>query len=160
MNEAHLHLIVNHFPITGLFFGFGILIAGLVLKNNSLKNTAFSLFIISALFAICSMATGEGAEELVEDLPDIGHHIIHEHEEIAEKLALLLYVLGLFSIYGFYLNIKNHIRSQLVSVIVLFVSAIGIVLALKTGTSGGEIRHVEIRETVLDSHIEKKADQD
>ena len=84
MNEAQLHMVVNHFPITGLIFGFGILIAGLVLKNNSIKNTAFGLFIVSALFAVFSMATGEGAEELVEDLPNIGHHIIHEHEEIAE----------------------------------------------------------------------------
>lgn len=160
MNDAHVHLIVNHFPITGLIFGFGILIAGLVLKNNSIKNTAFALFIVSALFAVFSMATGEGAEELVEDLPNIGHHIIHEHEEIAEKLALLLYALGLLSIYGFYLNIKNHSRGQLVSVIILFISAIGIVLALKTGTSGGEIRHIEIRENVLESHTEAPSDDD
>lgn len=160
MNDAHVHLIVNHFPITGLIFGFGILIAGLVLKNNSIKNTAFALFIVSALFAVFSMATGEGAEELVEDLPNIGHHIIHEHEEIAEKLALLLYALGLLSIYGFYLNIKNHSRAQLVSVIILFISAIGIVLALKTGTSGGEIRHIEIRENVLESHTEAPSDDD
>ncbi|MFN8273402.1 MAG: hypothetical protein U0X58_00815 [Flavobacteriaceae bacterium] len=31
-----------------------------------------------------SMSTGEGAEEMVEDMPGVGHAIIHEHEEAAE----------------------------------------------------------------------------
>jgi hypothetical protein len=33
------------------------------------------------------------AEEMVEDMPNIGKQIIHEHEELAEKLAILLYAL-------------------------------------------------------------------
>jgi hypothetical protein len=45
------------------------------------------------------MAT-ERAEEMVEDMPNIGHQIIHEHEELAEKLALVLY-LGIVSIEAF-----------------------------------------------------------
>ena len=73
MNEAHLHLVVNHFPIIGTILGLGILVVGLLLKNNSVKNTAFFLFIVAAIFAAVSMATGEGAEELVEDMANIGH---------------------------------------------------------------------------------------
>jgi hypothetical protein len=46
------------------------------------------------------MAT-ERAEEMVEDMPNIGHQIIHEHEELAEKLALVLY-LGIVSIEAFF----------------------------------------------------------
>ena len=34
MNDAHLHLVVNHFPIIGTILGLGILIAGIVLKNK------------------------------------------------------------------------------------------------------------------------------
>ncbi|MGA9637762.1 hypothetical protein [Flavobacterium sp.] len=155
MNDAHLHLMVNHFPILGLIFGFGILISGLVFRNNGIKNTAYSLFVVSAIFAFLSMYTGEGAEELVEDMPNIGHHIIHEHEEYAEKLALILYVLGALSIYGFYLNVKTHSRARLVSIIILFVAGIGLIFALKTGTSGGEVRHTEIRDTVVEGvHVE------
>ena len=85
MNEAHLHMVVNHFPIIGILLGFGVLVAGIVLKNDSVKNTAYCLFIVGAVFAAISMATGEGAEEMVEDMPSVGKHIIHEHEEMAEK---------------------------------------------------------------------------
>lgn len=145
MNEAHLHMVVNHFPIIGIIFGFGILIFGMLLKNKILKNTAYSLFIVSAIFAAISMATGEGAEELIEDMKNVGHKIIHEHEEIAEKFAINLYILGFISIAGIYMNYKNHSKSALVSFVAITISAIAILLAQQTGTTGGEIRHTEIR---------------
>jgi hypothetical protein len=63
MNDAHVHLFVNHFPIWNNLTR--NLIASLVLKNN--QNTAYVLFVISAIFFFFSMFTGEGAEEMVED---------------------------------------------------------------------------------------------
>lgn len=149
MNDAHLHMVVNHFPIIGTILGLGVLVAGMLLKNNSVKNTAYVLFIVAAVFAAFSMGTGEGAEEMVEDMPNIGKQIIHEHEEMAEKLAIVLYVLGLISIGGFYLNIKNHSKAKLVSYIAVLVAAVGVFLAQQTGTTGGEIRHTEIRANAI-----------
>ena len=145
MNDAHLHLVVNHFPIIGTILGLGILIAGIILKNNSVKNTAYSLFIVAAVFAAFSMGTGEGAEEAVEKMPTVGKQIIHEHEEMAEKLAIILYVLGVISIGGIYLNIKNHAKAKLVSYVALIVAIGAVFLAKETGTTGGEVRHTEIR---------------
>lgn len=145
MNDAHLHLIVNHFPIIGTIFGFGILLLGLILGNTTLKNTAYSIFILAALFGLASMATGDGAEEMVADMPDIGKQIIHEHEEIAEKLALLLDVLGVVSILGLFLNYKKHAKAKLVSYLALVIASVAVFVAQQVGTSGGEIRHSEIR---------------
>jgi uncharacterized membrane protein len=149
MNDAHLHMVVNHFPIIGTILGLGVLVAGMILKNNSVKNTAYVLFIVAAVFAAVSMGTGDGAEEMVEDMPNIGKKIIHEHEEMAEKLAIVLYVLGLISIGGFYLNIKNHSKAKLASYIAVLVAAVGVFLAQQTGTTGGEIRHTEIRANAI-----------
>jgi uncharacterized membrane protein len=145
MNDAHLHMVVNHFPIIGTIFGFGILIIGLVIKNKTLINTSYVLFIVAAIFAALSMGTGEGAEELVEDMPNIGKQIIHEHEELAEKLAIVLYALASLSLLGLYLNFKNNIKAKLLSFLIVAISTIGLFLAQKVGTSGGEIRHTEIR---------------
>lgn len=146
MNDAHLHMVVNHFPIIGSIFGLGILLTGIILKNNSVKNTAYVLFIVAAVFAAFSMGTGEGAEEMVEDMPNIGKEIIHEHEEIAEKLALLLYLLAAVSLTGLILNLKNHSKSKLISFIALIVAIGAVYISTLVGTSGGEIRHTEIRE--------------
>jgi hypothetical protein len=46
------------------------------------------------------MAT-ERAEEMVEDMLNIGHQIIHEHEELAEKLALVCIYWVLFPLEAF-----------------------------------------------------------
>jgi uncharacterized membrane protein len=145
MNDAHYHLLVNHFPIIGVIFGLGILVFGLVLKNNIVKNVAYTVFIVAALFAAVSMATGDGAEEAVEHMPAVGKHIIHEHEEMAEKLALVLYVLGIISLLGMYTNFKNHSKAKLVSLLALVLAILAVFLGKQTGTSGGEIRHTEIR---------------
>jgi len=145
MNEAHLHLLVNHFPIIGTLFGLGVLITGLLLKNNSVKNTAYFLFVASAIFTAFSMGTGEGAEELVEDLPNIGKQIIHEHEEIAEKFAILMYVTGLLGLLSLYTVVKNHKIAKIVSYITLAFALFAAVLAKSVGTTGGSIRHTEIR---------------
>jgi uncharacterized membrane protein len=153
MTDAHLHLVVNHFPIIGTIFGFGILLAGLVLKNNTVKNVSYVLFIVAAIFAAFSMGTGEGAEEAVEEMPNIGKQIIHEHEEIAEKLALVLYVLGVVSLLGLYTNFKNHTKAKLISYLALVIAAIGVFLAQQVGTTGGEVRHTEIRKNATETSV-------
>jgi uncharacterized membrane protein len=149
MNDAHLHMVVNHFPIIGTIFGLGILITGIILKNKTVKNTAYCLFIVAAIFAAFSMGTGEGAEEMVEDMPSIGKEIIHEHEEIAEKLAIVLYSLGVLSLLGLFMNFKNNAKSNFVSFVTVVVAVIAVYFAQQTGTTGGEIRHTEIRANAV-----------
>ncbi|QBN17559.1 hypothetical protein [Flavobacterium nackdongense] len=149
MNEAHVHMVVNHFPIIGTILGLGILIAGMILKNTSVKNTAYCLFVIAAIFAAISMGTGEGAEEMVEDMPSVGKEIIHEHEEMAEKLAIVLYSLGVISLIGLFVNYKKHRNARSVSYIAVVVAIIGVFFAQQTGTTGGEIRHTEIRPNAV-----------
>ncbi|TDE07304.1 hypothetical protein [Flavobacterium sandaracinum] len=146
MNDAHLHMVVNHFPIIGTIFGIGILIAGIFLNNNSVKNTACILFIVAAIFGAFSMGTGEGAEEMVEDFPNIGKAIIHEHEELAEKFALVLYVTGVFALISLLATVKKFRLAKIFSLITLILALISGAMSINVGTSGGEIRHTEIRE--------------
>jgi uncharacterized membrane protein len=149
-------MVVNHFPIIGTILAIGILIAGLLSKNRSIINTSYVLFVIGAIFGILSMNTGEGAEELVEDMPGIGWKIIHEHEELAEKMALLLDILGVLSLVGFYLQYKKNAKEKLVSYIILLIGIASLFVIQKVGTSGGEIRHTEIRKDFSNTTIEKE----
>ena len=165
MNDAHLHMVVNHFPIIGTIFGLGILLAGIFMKQTVVKNVAYILFVVAAIFGAVSMATGEGAEEIAEKLPSVTDQIIHEHEEMAEKLALVLYALGVVSLLGLYLNFKNHTKAAAVSYIALVVAIIGVFFGKQTGTTGGEVRHTEIRAnatatTTVDSNGAEEGDDD
>ena len=159
MNDAHLHMVVNHFPIIGTILAIGILTAGLLSKNQSIINTSYVLFIIGAVFGILSMNTGEGAEEMVEDMPSIGWKIIHEHEELAEKMALLLNILGVLSLIGFYFQYKRNPKQKLVSYLILIIGIASLFVIQKVGTSGGEIRHTEIRnDTNSTNNVKEDSD--
>lgn len=136
---------MNHFPIIGPILGLGILLSGIILKNNSVKNTAYVIFIVAAIFAAFSMGTGEGAEKIAEKLPGVTKQIIHKHEEMAEKLAIVLYLLGVISLGGLFLNYKKSAKVKWVSYAAILVAVVGIFLASEVGTTGGEIRHTEIR---------------
>lgn len=145
MNDAHFHMVVNHVPIVGILFGIGILVTGMILRNMSLKNTAFVLFVVSAIFAAMSMYSSEGAEELVEDMPNIGHQIIHEHEEIAEKFAIIIYATGFFGLLSLFASYKKHRFATIFSYTTLALALVAGLLTKSVGTTGGEIRHTEIR---------------
>lgn len=145
MNDAHLHLVVNHFPIIGTIFGLGILIAGLIFKNQAVKNTAFILFIIAAAFGFASMNTGEGAEEIAEKLPGVTDQLIEAHEELAETFSVFLYATGLLSLVSLILAYKKNTLEKFTTLGTVGVALIAVFFAQQTGTSGGEIRHTEIR---------------
>ncbi|SEP62436.1 hypothetical protein [Flavobacterium urocaniciphilum] len=146
MNEAHLHMVVNHFPIIGLFFGFFILLFGIIKKNSSLKSTAYIIFISCMILGKISMMTGDKAEHAVEEMAGFSHDYIHEHEEAAELFMKPIYLLGLLSIFGLVGISKNRKSEKIVSFCVLGIAAICLFLSKEVGTSGGEIRHTEIRE--------------
>jgi hypothetical protein len=64
MNDAHLHLITNHLPIITPLIGCIILIAGVVLRKELIKRTAYFLFMGSDIFTLIIFSTGENAEEV------------------------------------------------------------------------------------------------
>ncbi|MGZ5211921.1 MAG: hypothetical protein ACXWB6_06600, partial [Kaistella sp.] len=94
MNNTHLHLVVNHLPIIFPVVGIIILLIGIFTKTEVSKRNAYITFILGALASIAAMATGEGAEEGVENLPGVAESLIKTHEEAAELFAGLSYFLG------------------------------------------------------------------
>lgn len=145
MNQAHLHLLLNHLPILGVLFGLLILATGFFLKNTSIKRTALGIFVLSAVFAVPAYLTGEGAEEVVESLPGVSENLIEAHEDLANIFLWMVGALGLFSLATFYAEFKSKSISSTLYAIT-FVAALGsMIFAQQVGTSGGEIRHTEIR---------------
>ena len=149
MNDAHFHLVFNHFPIIVPIVGMLILIVGFFVDSDVVKRTAFGVFIFGAIMTFPAMFTGEGAEEVAEKLPGITHDNIHKHEEKAEVFAILSYILGLLSIGALWANLKQKSFANILSIAVLLLGLVGFYLGRQVGTSGGEIRHTEIRANAV-----------
>ena len=149
MNDAHFHLVVNHMPIVGLLIGILILITGLLLKRTEVKLTALGVLIFSAIASVPTFYTGEGAEEVVENISGISETLIHDHEELAEKFFTLTLILGAIAIIAFIAELKKFKYAKHLIILVLILSISDLVLAKFVGTSGGEIRHTEIRTDAI-----------
>lgn len=160
MNDAHFHLVVNHLPIVGVLIGFLVLLVGLIMKKPEVKNTALGIFIFSALTAIAAFLTGEGAEEIVENLPGISETLIHKHEEYAELFFTLMQVLGGLSLITLFLQYKKLPFSKYGFMLILLLSMVSMGVAKYVGTSGGEITHIEIRSNTNTIQLDGQDDHD
>lgn len=145
MNDAHLHLVLNHFPIIVPIVALLLLMVGFFIDSDVVKSTSFGVFVLGAILTFPAMYTGEGTEEIVENLPDITKDIIHEHEEKAETLAIINYFLGFISLVGFWAYWKQKSFANYIAIAILCLGLVGLYFGRMTGTSGGEIRHTEIR---------------
>lgn len=145
MNGAHWHLVLNHLPIIIPMVGLLMMIGGILLKSEILKRAAYGIFILGALTAIAAFYTGEGAEEVIEEIQGIDERFIKIHEEKAEIFAILLYVLGGISLLGLWANWQKKSFSNVISYMAIVFSFVVLFYAKQTGTTGGEIRHTEIR---------------
>lgn len=165
MNDAHLHLLFNHLPIIIPIVGLIILIAGLILKNDTVKRTSYLIIALGAISGFAAGSTGEGAEHVLEKIPGIDENYIEAHEEAAETFVPLLYILGLIALIAFWANLKQMYFAKILSVAVLIFGGVVVYFAQKTGTTGGEIRHTEIRSSDLppatnEGESESKYDDD
>jgi uncharacterized membrane protein len=144
MNSTHLHLMITHLPIFGAVMGALVLIHGIWSKSNQTKIAAYNLFILSAIGAGIAYATGEGAEETVENIQGVATSLIDQHEDMAKIALISFIILGVISLAGNFFTIKKDKISHTLTFIILFLSIISFGIVARTGYLGGQIRHIEI----------------
>ena len=102
--------------------------------------------LIVGLTAVSAYLTGEEAEDVVERWPGVESNLIHEHEEQAETAFYVAIVLGLLAAGVIIIGTKKPAIKKGGTWAVLIAALITAVLMAGTATSGGEIRHPEIRD--------------
>lgn len=146
MNEAHLHLILNHIPILGSVFGFLTLGVGLLRKNTSLIQWGLVVFVAVMLVTIPTFLTGDGAEEVVEDLTGINEALIKDHEEAADLALWSTIGLGVAAAISMAMAVKKHRYAGILTQATFFLSLVVVGLMVWTGYLGGQIRHSEFNQ--------------
>jgi uncharacterized membrane protein len=161
MNAAHVHLLVNHLPILFPLAGIMVLVIGFTTKSDSVKRASYILFILGACGAFIAMQSGERTEEIAESI-GLSNYFIERHEESAEVFAIVSYILGSISILGFWAVTKQKSFATALGMVILNVAVIAMYFAKETGTTGGEIRHTEIRtdSTILDKTADQPNEED
>lgn len=149
MNEAYVHLIVNHLPVFSILFGLLILIWGVLRKNPSFQKLAMILFIVGAIGSYIAVESGEEAEEVLEEYaPDISHDLIHDHEEAAEIALWFSITTGGLAMLSLFVVGKNHRYENALLGLMLLAALATVGMLMYTAYEGGKIRHPEAHVSV------------
>jgi uncharacterized membrane protein len=145
MNFVHIHLLLNHLPVIGSIIGFGLFLISLFGKNDDLRRGSLIVFAATALIAIPAFASGKGAQLMLQGKPGISDAFVQRHEGAAMLALWFLEVTGAFALAGLW---QFHSRARMarwnLSAVLIF-SLLTVGLVVRTGNTGGEIRHTEVR---------------
>lgn len=146
MNEAHLHVLLTHGPVAGIFFGLLVLGWGIWRSNRSIVQIGMALFVFTGIFLTGLYLTGEGAEEVVEELATVEHETIEAHESLAQYTLLAGIFLALASIWALVRSAADRARSAGAVVKGVFIAGLVVAgLISWTAYRGGQINHPEFR---------------
>jgi uncharacterized membrane protein len=143
MNLAHLHLLLNHFPIIGTLIGVGLFLVSFVGKNQDLKRASLIIFAVMALITLPTFFSGVGAQGAIHGKPGVSDELIARHEGAAMLAIWFMEITGALSLIGLWqLHSKGKPAGWNVAGVLLF-SLITMGLMSRVGNTGGDIRHPE-----------------
>lgn len=147
MNSSQIHLALTHVPVILSLIGLTILIIALIRKNDTLTKTSFFIFLAAGLFTLPVYFTGEGAEEVVENLPGVSEGTIGKHEQFASISLTIILICAAMSLAALFLYKSLSIAKIMKHVVLLFAFASAATMA-QTAHLGGQIRHTEIQSAL------------
>lgn len=147
----HLHVMANHAPLMGLAFAIVPLLFALMARQRAALWVGLIMILISGASLPVVMQSGERAfERFVEgQVPgtlDAGGQVwMAEHEERAERVALLLYTTTATALAGMVLLWKRPNLERVIAAILLALCAASVAALMWVAAAGGRIRHPEFR---------------
>jgi len=145
MDFVHIHLLLNHFPVIGSVIGFGLFLTSFFGKNGGLRQGSLIVFAAVALIAIPVFASGKGAQLMLQGKPGISDAFVQRHEGAAMLALWFLEATGALALAGLW---QLHCRARMARwnlMAVLVFSSLTVGLMVRTGNTGGEISHTEVR---------------
>jgi hypothetical protein len=155
MDFAHLHLLLNHVPIIGTMVGLGLFLLSFFANTQDLRRASFVVFVATALLTIPAFMTGIGAQVEILASGGVSNDLIQRHQGSAELTVWFMQITGAFSTVALWRSRRPVRTSRWNTVAVLFFSLVTAGLLARTGNTGGEIRHPEIRYEQAASRTER-----
>jgi uncharacterized membrane protein len=148
MNSAQFHLFFSHFPIVGLAFAILINLYALFTKSHEAAKLSLWFYFVLGIFALTAYLTGDGAEKIMETYPGITEETVEPHENIALFFFIGLMITTGIAMTGLYITKTKENLLKKFTVLLLIMGLLLGILAGITGSTGGAIRHTEIKQGI------------
>ncbi len=145
MDFPHLHLLLNHFPIIGTMVGVGLFLISFLVKTEEVGRSSFIVFVGMALLTIPTFMTGVGAQEKMVADPSVSNALIQRHEGAAELAVWFMEITGALAVVALWQSARRASPAPWNTSAILVFSLVTVGLMARTGNTGGEIRHLEVR---------------
>jgi uncharacterized membrane protein len=146
MNLAHLHLLLNHFPIIGTVVALGLFLASFIGKNDDLKRSSLIIFAAIALITLPTFFSGIGAQRAIRREPGISTALIDRHEGAAILAMFWMLITGALALVELWkrrrIATEKPWSGTLLAILIFSLLTTG--LMARVGTTGGDVRHPEI----------------
>lgn len=150
MNAAHLHLVLNHFPVIGTAISIFVLLIGLLKKSDEIKKISLMILVLTALVTIPVYLSGEKAQGKIEgNYEDVDEEYIDSHEDFALYSFIAMDIAGVIALAALFIFKKPKILPASLSYFFLALLLIVNGMMAYTANLGGKIHHPEIREDKL-----------
>jgi hypothetical protein len=144
MDLAHVHLLLNHFPVIGTIIGGGLFVIALIAKSDDLKRASLAVLLGIALISIPTYITGNGAQDQIKSLPGVSKALIEAHEGAAYVAIGFMEFTGAFAWLGLWQFRRLRRIPNWNLAVILVLTAVSLGLMTRASNIGGEIRHAEI----------------
>jgi hypothetical protein len=144
MNAPHLHLILNHVPTIGSAIALGLLLLGLLRRQEALTRVSLEVFFVVALITLPAYLSGVATGMQLATMPDVSVEAIQKHHDGALVGFGLMLLTGLASWLGLWQWRRASRPSGINTGIVLVLALLTLTTMAGTATMGGEIRHPEM----------------
>lgn len=142
-NSAHLHLLVNHFPVIGYFIIIVFLVYGIIFKQEKVKQFSMFMIVVLSLITILVFVSGNNAEGMVKGAEGVVEENIEVHQYAAVRSFIAMEILGGISLLMIlYYRFKKPVPLS-VTLIYLFLNLFMLWMMIYTSNLGGKIFHSE-----------------
>ena len=148
MTAAHLHLLLNHFPLVGLAIASLGLLTSILMKNRGAQVLSIALVILTSAIAWPVAVSGENAYKTIRGVADDdGADWLDTHLDRADQTVWLFALPPLIGLLAIFLPFKFPRTATPMAVATLIVAGVSLGAAVYIADAGGKIRHPEIRST-------------
>ena len=142
----YVHVLLNHFPITGLFVALVFLVVAIVINQRSLQLTSLVAVAVLSLSAWPVAHYGEEAYDRVLSMTDDeGGQYLKRHEELADHWIFLFYVTAGTAVVTLIAGAKKQKILRWGSCGVAAFAIASLIAGAVIADCGGKIRHREFR---------------
>lgn len=144
MSSAHLHILLNHFPVIGTAIAAFVLFYGFFKRSDEIKKLSLILLVLTSLITIPVYLTGEKAEGTVVSIEGVNEDFIEPHEEFAFKAFIASDIVGALALITLFIYRKpKHLPMGVAALFFALMLALNGMMAW-TAHLGGLINHTEI----------------